>query len=115
MVLITKNAHNEETTHTNLSSLTDLGLSSRHDKPVGHNCDPAEEFELQALLVGWLFGQWVGRLKGGCVCCALMLMTSPGFWSAVVLCLCWSVAGACHWVWGLLVWAARNTRKDEMK
>lgn len=61
--------------------------------------------------VGWLVGQLVDRLVGGCaVCCVLMLMTSPGFWSAVVLCLyCWA-ARACHWGWGLSAWATGKTR-----
>lgn len=57
---------------------------------------------------GWLVS-WRGKLEGGCgVCCVLMLMTSPGFWSAVVLCLCCWAAGERHWGWGLSVWAAKN-------
>lgn len=32
-------------------------------------------------------------------------VSSPGFWSAVVLCLCCWAAGACHWGSGLSVWA----------
>lgn len=41
-------------------------------------------------------------------CFFSMQMTSPGFWSAVVLCLCCWAAGACHWGWGLSAWAARK-------
>lgn len=40
-------------------------------------------------------------------------MLSPGFWSAVVLCLCYWAAGARHWGWGLSAWASEREKSAE--
>lgn len=43
-----------------------------------------------------------------------VLVTSPGFWSAVVLCLCCWAAEACHWGWGRLAWAVGDASTQRL-
>ena len=97
---------------------TTAAIFSRKLITVEHNTSNlVEELEWQGVLVGWLVVRSVSGLADWRVGVVFVVfewcLTSPGFWSAVVLCLCCSAAGACHWGWGLSVWAARNTRKQD--